>query len=85
LQFQLWDTCGLERVASITSSYYKWSEGVILVFAADDSQSFNSLAQHLLEVIYHAQTAKIFLCANKIDLLDEEQLATVQRDIQTFW
>ena len=32
MKLQLWDTGGMERVASITSSYYKHSEAAILVF-----------------------------------------------------
>ena len=35
IKLQLWDTGGMERVASITSSYYKYSEAAILVFALD--------------------------------------------------
>ena len=36
IKLQLWDTGGMERVASITSSYYKFSEAAILVFALDN-------------------------------------------------
>lgn len=65
----LWDTGGMERVASVTSSYYKFSEGAILVFALDNASSFHALSQHLLDIVSYAETAKIFLCGNKSDLV----------------
>jgi len=61
MKLQLWDTGGMERVASITSSYYKYSEAAILVFALDKAESFHVLAQHMLDITMYAETAKIFL------------------------
>ncbi|XP_045471372.1 ras-related protein Rab-4B isoform X3 [Harmonia axyridis] len=71
IKLQLWDTGGMERVASITSSYYKFSEAAILVFSLDNPSSFHSLSQHLLDIVTYAETAKIFLCGNKTDLVKE--------------
>lgn len=68
LQLQLWDTGGMERIASVTSSYYKFAEGAILVFALDNASSFHALSQHLLDIVTYAENAKIFLCGNKSDL-----------------
>ncbi|XP_063228531.1 ras-related protein Rab-30 isoform X2 [Bacillus rossius redtenbacheri] len=67
-EIRLWDTGGMERVASITSSYYKFAEAAILVFALDNAASFHILSQHLLEIVSYAENAKIFLCGNKSDL-----------------
>lgn len=61
----------MERIASVTSSYYKFSEAAILVFAIDSKDSFYSLSQHLLECVTYAENAKIFLCGNKLDLETE--------------
>ena len=61
VKLQLWDTGGMERVASITSSYYKYSEAAILVFALDNPDSFHVLSQHLLDIVTYAENAKIFL------------------------
>lgn len=71
-QMALWDTGGMERVASVTSSYYKFAEGAILVFALDNASSFHALSQHLLDIVSYAETAKIFLCGNKSDLVGKE-------------
>ncbi|KAJ8911179.1 hypothetical protein NQ315_006022 [Exocentrus adspersus] len=70
VKLQLWDTGGMERVASITSSYYKFAEAAILVFALDNPASFHILSQHLLDIVTYAENAKIFLCGNKYDLVD---------------
>jgi GTPase SAR1 family protein len=56
MKLQLWDTGGMERVASITSSYYKYSEAAILVFALDRPDTFHVLAQHLLVSFKTLQT-----------------------------
>lgn len=75
LKLQLWDTGGMERVASITSSYYKYSEAAILVFALDNPDSFHILSQHLLDIVTYAENAKIFLCGNKFDLKSKLQVS----------
>ncbi|KAF7284038.1 RAS oncogene family member RabX6 [Rhynchophorus ferrugineus] len=71
VKLQLWDTGGMERVASITSSYYKFAEAAILVFALDNPATFHILSQHLLDIVTYAENAKIFLCGNKSDLVSE--------------
>jgi Ras-related protein Rab-6A len=84
LKLQLWDTGGMERVASITSSYYKFAEAAILVFALDNPASFHVLSQHLLDIVTYAENAKIFLCGNKSDLLDDVPQIT-DAEIEAFW
>ncbi|TMW53727.1 hypothetical protein DOY81_001195 [Sarcophaga bullata] len=76
IKLQLWDTGGMERVASVTSSYYKFAEGAILVFALDSAASFHSLSQHLLDIVTYAENAKIFICGNKSDLEGREPEVT---------
>lgn len=76
-QLQLWDTGGMERVASVTSSYYKFAEGAILVFALDNASSFHALSQHLLDIVTYAENAKIFLCGNKADLCTKEPQVSI--------
>lgn len=83
-QLQLWDTGGMERVASITSSYYKFAEAAVLVFALDNAASFHVLAQHLLDIVTYAENAKIFLCGNKSDLEGSIPQVT-DADMESFW
>lgn len=79
LKLQLWDTGGMERVASVTSSYYKFAEGAILVFGLDNASSFHALSQHLLDIVTYAENAKIFLCGNKMDLCTREPQVSICR------
>lgn len=69
---RLFDTGGLERIGSISNSYYKFSEAVLLVFARNNIDSFNCLTQHLLEVLSLAENAKLYLVSNKVDINDQE-------------
>jgi len=82
LKLQLWDTGGMERVASITSSYYKYSEAAILVFALDNPDTFHILSQHLLDIVTYAENAKIFLCGNKYD--QKSRIQITDSDMEAF-
>ena len=70
----------MERIASVTSSYYKFAEAAILVFSMDNINSFHSLSQHLVDITMYSETARIFLCGNKADLNPEVS----DEDIQQF-
>lgn len=83
IRLQLWDTGGMERVASITSSYYKFAEAAILVFSLDNPASFHVLSQHLLDIVTYAENAKIFLCGNKADLEGQTPQVT-ESDMENF-
>lgn len=78
VKLQLWDTGGMERVASITASYYKFSEAAIVVFALDNADSFHILSQHILDIVTYAENAKIFLCGNKFDLQSRIQVSDAE-------
>lgn len=73
----------MERVASITSSYYKFAEAAILVFSLDNTASFHVLSQHLLDIVTYAENAKIFLCGNKADLEGDTPQVT-ELDMENF-
>jgi len=82
IKLQLWDTGGMERVASITSSYYKFSEAAILVFSLDNPDTFHILSQHLLDIVTYAENAKIFLCGNKFD--QKSRIQITDSDMEAF-
>ncbi|KRY65455.1 GTP-binding protein ypt1 [Trichinella pseudospiralis] len=81
---QLWDTGGLERVATVTSSYFKFSNGVLLVFAYDDMDSLNDLSQHLVEALSCAEQARYFLCGNKADLYNDDGYGPNEENVNLF-
>jgi small GTP-binding protein len=68
----IWDTAGQERFKTITSTYYKASNGVILVYDITEKETFNNIPNWLEEVKKHAgPNAAKLLVGNKCDLEDE--------------
>lgn len=45
-----WDTAGQDRFRTITSSYYKGANGILVVFDVTDRDSFNNLKYWLSEI-----------------------------------
>jgi len=69
VEMQIWDTAGQERFRTITSSYYREAEGVILVFDLTNLESFNNVKRWLTDVEkYSADSAHKILVGNKSDL-----------------
>lgn len=40
VKMQIWDTAGQERFKTITETYFRGAEGVILVYSVDERKSF---------------------------------------------
>ena len=45
VKFQIWDTAGQERFRTITSAYYRGSQGILLVFDLTDPLSFENICK----------------------------------------
>jgi len=83
----LWDTGGMERVATITSNYYKHATAAILVCDKANRCSLSSLPHHLLEVVMHSSAnVQVFLCLTKDDLRsnDGPEDEITQSDLEEF-
>merc|ERR1711974_121878 len=74
LKLALWDTAGQERFRTLTSSYYRGAQGVILCYDCCNRDSFEHVKFWLEEVKKHAtnQDAILMLVANKVDLPNPE-------------
>ena len=69
MKLALWDTAGQERFRTITSSYYKGAEVVVLVYDVSYEASYQSLKHWILETERCASDAAVkILVGNKIDL-----------------
>ena len=42
------------------------------------------LSQHIIEIVMHGRTAKIFLCSNKLDLEENCDEKVTNEDVETF-
>jgi Ras-related protein Rab-1A len=66
-----WDTAGQERFRTITTAYYRNSDGVIIVFDKTSRVSFEHVTEWLEEVRRHATNPKVLIIGNKSDKTDE--------------
>jgi len=72
------DTAGQERFRTLTSSYYRNADGIIVVYDITDEDSFNEVEGFLKEGVRYARKAQQFLVGNKIDLNDQRIVSTQQ-------
>ena len=71
---KIWDTAGQERFRTITQSFYKQAQGVMLVYDVTDENSFNNLHAWMTSINENANTNTImYLIGNKVDLVDERK------------
>mmetsp|Transcript_53963 Transcript_53963/g.106502 ORF Transcript_53963/g.106502 Transcript_53963/m.106502 type:complete len:210 (-) Transcript_53963:625-1254(-) len=80
----IWDTAGQERFRTLTSSYYRGAQGIILVYDVARKETFDSLSMWLQEVEQFSmgggkEVVKL-LVGNKID-----QERVVSREIADDW
>jgi Ras-related protein Rab-1A len=50
VKLQIWDTAGQERFRTLTSAYYRGSDGVMLVYDVTNEESFEHVTEWLGEV-----------------------------------
>jgi Ras-related protein Rab-18 len=71
VKLTIWDTAGQERFRTLTSSYYRGAQGVVLVYDVTRRETFDALAEvWLKEVEAYATVEDAVRCvvANKSDL-----------------
>ena len=72
VKMQVWDTAGQERFRTITASYYRGSNGIIIVYDVTDRESFDHVSFWMKEVDRLATPDVCrLLVGNKSDLTDK--------------
>jgi Ras-related protein Rab-1A len=75
IKLQIWDTAGQERFRTITSSYYRGAQGIIVVFDLTVRESYEHIANWLEEIErYAGKEVSILLVGNKCDLVNKRQI-----------
>ena len=73
IKIQIWDTAGQERFKSITESYLRGANGIVLVYDISDRESFNSVESWVDSVKNKCdKSVDMILLANKSDTLKRE-------------
>ena len=73
---KIWDTAGQERFKTITYSFYKQANGVIVAFDLTNQLSFNNVKTWLDSIYLHADPNIVkVLVGNKLDLDDERKVS----------
>ena len=63
----------------MSSSYFQSSNAAIVCYALDNRESFGLVSQHLLDAVMHSKAAKVFICGNKTDVLENESESDLDR------
>mmetsp|Transcript_11571 Transcript_11571/g.18415 ORF Transcript_11571/g.18415 Transcript_11571/m.18415 type:complete len:211 (+) Transcript_11571:80-712(+) len=79
MKFQIWDTAGQERFRTITSSYYRGSHGILVVYDVTDRTSFEHVRSWMQEIQKYTQDGtSVLLVGNKVDLTSQRTVASFQ-------
>uniref|UniRef100_A0A3B4TP62 Ras-related protein Rab-35 n=2 Tax=Seriola TaxID=8160 RepID=A0A3B4TP62_SERDU len=76
VKLQIWDTAGQERFRTITSTYYRNTHGVIIVYDVTNPESFVNVKRWLNEISQNCDTVCKILVGNKNDDPARKQVDT---------
>lgn len=70
IMLNIWDTAGQERFFSITKSYYRNADGILLIFDISDERTFSCVDRWFRRIKEETGNVPLFLVGNKRDKLD---------------
>ncbi|KRY21369.1 Ras-related protein Rab-35 [Trichinella patagoniensis] len=82
VKLQIWDTAGQERFRTITSTYYRGTHGVIVVFDVTSGESFVNVKRWLHEIDQNCENVQRVLVGNKCD--ERERRVVLEHDAYRF-
>lgn len=82
VKLQIWDTAGQERFRTITSTYYRGTHGVIVVYDVTSGDSFANVKRWLHEIEQNCEDVSRILVGNKNDCPERKVVLT--EDAQRF-
>ncbi|CAG5120599.1 unnamed protein product [Candidula unifasciata] len=81
IKLQIWDTAGQERFHTITTSYYRGSMGIMLVYDITNLKSFDNISKWLQNIDEHAnEDVEKMILGNKCDMDDKRQVPTARAE-----
>jgi Ras-related protein Rab-1A len=84
IKFQIWDTAGQERFRTITSSYYRGADGIIIVYDVTDLTSFQDIERVWVPEAdnYSEKGTDVLILGNKSDCERSFPIEVIQLAIQ---
>ena len=80
INVKLWDTAGQERYKSLTQSYFKNAEGVIVAYDITNTESFDNLKFWINSIKANMENKNIFIpviiIGNKTDMEESREILT---------
>lgn len=77
IKLQIWDTAGQERFRTITTSYFRGAQGILLVYDVTDRRSFESIRNWISQIQQHADVhVNKILVGNKCDITQDKVVST---------
>ncbi len=82
IKLQIWDTAGQERFNTLTTGFFKGSDGIILVYSITDRNSFECVSKWMTQIKNLSPSdVKVILVGNKSDC-GGERVVTKDEGIQ---
>jgi len=85
VKLQIWDTAGQERFRTITTSYFRGAQGILLVYDVTDRNSFENIKNWVGQINVHAENSiniSKVLIGNKCDVDEKERQVTREQGEQ---
>ena len=87
IQLQIWDTAGQERFRSLSKSWYKGADGILLMYDISNYDSFKHIKNWINDIKTNIsipfEKLALIVIGHKSDLPDEKRKVD-KNDIQTF-
>jgi len=79
VKLQIWDTAGQERFHTITTSYYRGANGIMLVYDITNPKSFDNITKWLKNITdFASDEVERILLANKCDMEEKRMISTAR-------
>lgn len=78
----IWDTAGQERFFSITKSYYRNADAILLVFDLSVENTFNTVDRWYNNIKNETENVPLFLIGNKKDLVSDSKYKNFEKKIK---
>lgn len=77
VKLQIWDTAGQDAYRSITSTYYKGADCVVLIYDSTSAESFDQLEQYWADQVTQNSKDDVLLAvaASKVDWAEKEDVS----------